>query len=120
MDNNKKLFKAIISSTILRKHRDKMSDIEHFHRKRSVGIEKIPVEEYGVKWGSGNITLRRYLNDTNTEVFIRIGQFMGSIELNYYDILCDDFITPNKDLIKEMIKDVELRWLTDANTNYNN
>lgn len=107
MDVNKRLFKQLLA-TILRKHRTTMIDLEHFDRTRTVGLDKkIPVEEYGIKWLGGIIMLRRYTNDNNVEINANFGGYFDSLEINYYDIDSNDFITSNKQLIKELIQGVD-------------
>jgi hypothetical protein len=110
MDENKRLFKQIITTTILRKHRNKMSDLKHFHRKRRVGLEKTPIEEYGIKWGGGTIMLRRYTDENNVEVFGNIGGHFDSLEINYFDINGADFVNQYKQAIKEMIQGIEVAY----------
>lgn len=111
MNVNKQLFKEILTSTILSKHSNKMANLEHFHYMRNVGLDKnIPIEEYGIKWKGGTITLRRYINESNIEVFGNIGGVFDSIEINYFDISTADFITPYKQLITEMIRGLETAY----------
>jgi len=116
MDENKRLFKQIITTTILRKHRHKMTDLTHFHRNRTVGREKIPIEEYGIKWGGGTIMLRRYTNENNIEIFGNIDGHFDSLEINYFDINGTDFVNQYKQAIKEMIQGIEDKFI--ANSNY--
>ena len=116
MNLNKRLFKEILTTTILRKHRHKMVNLEHFYRTRNVGLDKnTPVEEYGIKWDGGCVFLRRYINDNNVEISANIGSQFDSVEINYYDVDGDDFITSNKTLIKEMINCVEGDYYLNSN-----
>jgi len=48
--------------------------------------------------------LRRYLNENNVEIIANVGGHFDSLEINYYDVDGDDFITGHKELIKELIQ----------------
>lgn len=115
MDENKQLFKQILSTTILRKHRNKMKDLEHFYRKRNVGVAKLPIEEYGIKWTGGSIMLRRYTSEDRVEIFGNIEAHFDSFEIYYYEANSNDFITANKELIKEMIRELEGAYNLNSN-----
>ncbi len=104
-------FKSIIESTILRKHRHKMGDYEHYHRNRV--IEGCSVEEFGVKWSNGDIGLRINLKENLVKIWARIGKYSDSLNIDFYDE--DDFIELNNKLIKEMIRGVESEYYLNSN-----
>ncbi len=89
-----------------------MKDLEFLDNKRAIGLNKIPVEEYGFKWIGGTIMLRRYLNDNNVEIFGNIGGYFDSMEINYFDMDGTDFVYQYKQVIKEMIQGLENNFIT--------
>lgn len=104
-----------MKSTIIRKHEGKMSNIEYFTRRRNLSFDNKPIEESGVKWDGGSITLRILMNENVAFVFIEIGGEANSIEINYYDNEREDFITPNKKIIKELFNETEYNYLRHSN-----
>jgi hypothetical protein len=100
---------------ILRRHKHKMLDLQRYSNNRSLDQGQTPIHEYGIKWGNGDIGIRIFKNESFARVYCHIGSISDYIEINYYD--GDDFISNNEKLIKELIKDVEAKFLA-SNPNY--
>jgi len=122
MKTLKSEFKKIVASTITNKYRKHMSNICHYHRKRSVGSTKIIsesskdyIEEFGMKWGFGsgnNIGCRVYVNTGEVIVWAIIGCKHCTVNSFVFKKSPNEIATnKNLNLIKEMITTSECDYL---------
>lgn len=110
MPFNKEEFDKILDSTILRKYRKKMTNFKRYSKSDSKDRGKTPYHDYGVRWETGDISIRIFPNENLARVSCHVGHIDDFININYYDD--DDFIENNANLIKELISDVKDKCLT--------
>jgi hypothetical protein len=108
MFNKNELNKVL--NYILRKYKDKLHGLERYSKSRTLDQGQTPIYDYGIKWGNGDIGVRIFRNESFARVYCHMGTISDYIEINYYD--GDDFIANNIELIKELVKDVECKFIT--------
>ncbi len=115
MSFNKVEFNKILGSTILRKYRSQMTSFQWYSRSDSKDQGQTPYYEYGIKWETGDIGIRIFLNENFARVLCHIGHISDFVDIDYYD--GDDFVENNKTLIKQLIEDAKLKCLA-SDKNY--
>jgi hypothetical protein len=122
MKEFKKDFKATIQSTILRKYGSRVSDVNHFHRKRNLGALKIEdvnrndyIEEFGMRWYTGYVLCRVFPNKKEVIIWTRMLGYNDNVGYSYKKT-ADELICNRKE-IREMIKGVINKVLINSNFN---
>ena len=105
---NKNEFNKVLNY-ILRKYKKDIHGLERYSKNKTLDQGQTPIYDYGIKWGNGDIGIRIFRNESFARVYCHMGSISDYTEINYYD--GDDFISNNVELIKELVKDVEFKYL---------
>lgn len=106
---NKEEFNKVLNY-ILRKYKKDINGLERYSKSKTLDQGQTPIYDHGIKWGNGAIGVRIFRNESFCRVYCHMGSISDFIEINYYD--GDDFISNNVELIKELVKGVEAKYLT--------